>query len=257
MSSVLCLRSVLSWRSVVPWRSVLPVLKFRGPVYGALALQMLTSPFWSSAASAMEFATVPMGRDCHTAHCPRAVIAEGEITGETPAKFTQFLKNEMRVPGLHAVVFINSPGGNVESALKLGALLHDAGAAAVVGRPLMAGQASSRGRSKNPMSVSPGQCASACVYTLMGAKRRVVPDGARLGVHRMSARIWGYDPAGGRSESGRVFAGSPEIQALRTYVARVGGSQDLISLAESVPHDRIRVLSSAEVRRYRLGTPKL
>jgi len=37
----------------------------------------------------------------------------------------------------------------------------------------------------------------------------------------------------------------------------VGGSQDLISLAESTPHDRIRVLSADEIRRYRLGNAGL
>jgi len=212
------------------------------------------------AAQAMEFGTVPMGAECQSGFCPRAVIAEGEISESSPKKFQQFLRDEMRTPGLHAVVFINSPGGSVESALQLGALLHDAGAAVVVGRPTMGDALKTATRSrrqKATLGVVPGQCASACVYTLMGAKRRVVPSGARLGVHRMSARLYGKDPAGGTMENSRIFAGSPEIQALRTYVARVGGSQDLISLAESVPHDRIHMLSPNEIRRYRLGTPKL
>lgn len=224
----------------------------------AVSLFSLSPSFF--AAQAMEFGTVPMGSECQSAFCPRAVIAEGEISESSPKKFQQFLREEMRTPGLHAVVFINSPGGSVESALQLGALIHDAGAAVVVGRPMMGDArktATQTRRQKASLGVVPGQCASACVYTLMGAKRRVVPSGARLGVHRMSARLYGKDPAGGTMENSRIFAGSPEIQALRSYVARVGGSQDLISLAESVPHDRIHILSPNEIRRYRLGTPKL
>ena len=212
-------------------------------------------------AIAMEFATVPMGAECHQVSCPRAMIAEGEITGDAPQRFKRFLQGEMRTPGLHALLFINSPGGNVESALQLGAILHESGAAAVVGRPaLRNGQLTAvppKHRARAAMNVAPGQCASACVYTLMGAKRRVVPQGARLGVHRMSARSYGFDPAGGRSEVRRIFAGEAEIQALRSYAASVGGSQDLITLAESVPHDRIRVLSDAEIRRFRLGSSRM
>lgn len=211
-------------------------------------------------ALAMEFATVPLGADCHIGHCPRAMIAEGEITGDAPQRFQRFLQGEMRIPGLHALLFINSPGGNVESALKLGSMLHQAGASAVVGRPAVENGriANTAAKRQRPMmNVAPGQCASACVYTLMGAKRRVVPQGARLGVHRMSARLVALDPAGGKPENNRIFAGEEEIRALRSYAASVGGSQDLITLAESVPHDRIRVLTETEIRRFRLGQPKL
>lgn len=208
----------------------------------------------------MEFGTVPTGGNCSNAECPRAMVAEGEISADAPQRFTRFLRDQMQVPGLHAVLFINSPGGNVESALRLGALLHDAGAAAIVGRPVVSSDgriAALSRKSKASMGVVPGQCASACVYTLMGAKRRVVPSGARLGVHRMSARVYSPDPATGSAQTSRVYAGSPEIAALRDYVSRVGGSQDLITLAESVPHDRIRVLSGQEIRKFRLGSPKL
>jgi hypothetical protein len=210
-------------------------------------------------ASAMQFATVPVGETCSPQNCPRALIAEGEINDDAPARFARFLRQELATPGLHAVVFLNSPGGNVESSLRLGAMIHEAGAAIVIGRPvpLAARSGSKKRMNVGSVGVVPGHCASACVYTLMGAKKRVVPVGARLGVHRMSARAFALDPAGGGTHTGRIYAGSPEIAALRAYVARVGGSQDLISLAESIPHDQIRMLSGAEVRKFRLGTPSL
>jgi hypothetical protein len=233
-------------------------MRLRSGFAGGFLLALCASP-----PSAMEFASVPLGPDCSQRHCPRALVAEGEISDDAPAKFTRFLRQEMQVPGLHALMFINSPGGNVESALRLGALLHEAGASVVVGRPVLGVQAQSspaRGRrvSHAPgLSVVPGQCASACVYTLMGAKKRIVPDGARLGVHRMSARVQAHAPEGGGASQSRIFAGENEIRQLRDYASRVGGSQDLISLAESTPHDRIRVLSAAEIRRYRLGNAGL
>ncbi len=246
-----------------PGRATLGTRVFGTRVFGAKvfgALVLAASALGAAPAlQAMEFTTIRLEGACDASGCRRAVIAEGEITGDAPAKFARFLRHELQTPGLHAVVFLNSPGGNVESALKLGALLHDAGAAVVIGRPVvMSAQAAQKKRSSmGSLGVVPGHCASACVYSLMGAKKRVVPDGARLGVHRMSARMWSQDPAGGGARGDRVFAGSPELDALRTYVSRVGGSQDLISLAESVPHDQIRILSGAEVRKYRLGAPSL
>lgn len=211
--------------------------------------------FGAGSARAMQFATVPLDETCGEASCRRVVIAEGEITTDAPDEFAHFLRDELRRPGLHAVVFLNSPGGNVESALKLGSLFHEAGAAVVIGRPVMLAdpQPARKAARVGALGVVPGHCASACVYSLMGARRRVVPNGARVGVHRMSAKLWALSPSGGE----RIYAGQREINALRAYVSRVGGSQDLISLAESVPADQIRILSGAEVRKYRLGSPSL
>lgn len=223
---------------------------------GGVALALVAG---APALQAMEFSVVPLDGRCSDADCRRVVVADGEITSEAPAAFSRFLRQQLQVPGLHALVFLNSPGGNVESALQLGAMLHDAGAAVVVGRPVaMQGQAAPKKKTAmGSLGVVPGHCASACVYSLMGARKRVVPNGAKVGVHRMSARLWGQDPAGGGVRNTRVFAGEQEIDALRSYVAKVGGSQELISLAESIPHDRIRMLSGAEVRKYRLGSPSL
>ena len=223
----------------------------------ASSLAFMAALIATQPSRAMEFATVPISGACERAHCPRAMIAAGEITAESPARFRSFVQEEMRVPGLHALLFIDSPGGNVESALKLGGLLHEAGASVVVGRPLTASARKVRGKARAMLDVQPGHCASACVYTLMGAKRRIVPKGARLGVHRMSARLYGFDPAGGRTEVKRIYAGQNEIGLLRSYAASVGGSQDLITLAESTPHDRIRVLTEPEIRRYLRGLPSL
>lgn len=249
---------------VAPMRQLVPaVIGSKAAVFGGYFLSLLIVAL-PSAVRAMEFTTIPVGPGCDQANCPRAVIAEGEISADAPLRFGRFLRAELQRPGLHAVVFLNSPGGNVESALRLGDLLHNAGAAVVVGRPSLMprdGQMPRSGATKRravgSLGVVPGHCASACVYALMGAKKRVVPDGARLGVHRMSAQSFMRDPASGTTQGARHFAGDAEIGALRTYVSRVGGSQDLISLAESIPHDRIRILSGAEVKKYRLGAPSL
>lgn len=233
--------------------------KFFSLLMLAPAALLLTASY----GQAMEFAAVPIGPECSPGNCPRAIVAEGEITKQSPDNFARFLRAQVQVPGLHGVVFLNSPGGNVESSLKLGSILHESGVAVVIGRPSLSmsalaprGQRKAKAEQGN-LAVVPGQCASACIYTLMGAKKRIVPQGARLGVHRMSARMMVFNPIEGDKSSDRVYAGPSEIEALRSYVASVGGSQDLISLAESIPHDRIKLLSTAEIRKYRLGVGKL
>jgi len=212
----------------------------------------LAGVFLSRGAAAMEFFALPLGPQCTIEFCPRVFVAEGEIESDTPDRFERFLEDQLRIPGVRGALFMNSAGGNVESALRLGSILHDEGLAVVIGWPLPETPRSQRRKSTGALRVVPGHCASACVYTLMGAKRRIVPKGARLGVHRMSAKVAMFNPFGPAREE-RIFAGPEEIATLRSYVADVGGSQALVTLAESVPHDRIRMLSAREIRTFQLG----
>jgi hypothetical protein len=223
------------------------------PILAGAIFAVLVSGF--SGARAMEFSTVALEPGCQSAACPRGVIAKGEVESDSPQKLASFLRSEMRLPGLHAVIFLHSPGGHVEGALRLGSFLRQSGAAVVVGQPVRVASAG-RDPAAGKLAVLPGRCASACVYTLMGGKRRVVTEGSRLGIHRMSARLFARDPAGGEGEM-RIYAGDKELSALRAYVASVGGSMDLVDLAETIPHDKIRILSPGEIRKFRLGDFKL
>ena len=38
-----------------------------------------------------------------------------------------------------------------------------------------------------------GGCYSACVYALMGAEKRVIPHGSKVGIHRMFTYEWERD----------------------------------------------------------------
>ncbi|MCA1953183.1 MAG: hypothetical protein LDL22_09080, partial [Hyphomicrobiales bacterium] len=84
------------------------------PRCASVALALLGVLAAGRMAGAMEFATIPVGARCDATACPRALIAEGEITADAPARFARFLRQELQTPGLHAAVFLNSPGGNVE-----------------------------------------------------------------------------------------------------------------------------------------------
>lgn len=208
-----------------------------------VALTFLAAALGSVAANAapMTFRTIPVGEGCGS-RCARMIVAEGEITTSTPDRFVQFVRQSSDAR-TRSVILLHSQGGRVGAAMQLGKLFREAGAAAIVGR------AGARG-------ITPGSCYSACVYALIGAKKRVIPAASRIGVHRMVA----YDREGADPEAlphyRAVYATPDFIKRLSDYAGAMGVSRDLINVAERVSHDRLRIVTAREIRRWKLGTEK-
>ena len=199
-------------------------------------------------AADMRFALVSYGQKCGQS-CPQVIVADGEITARTPQAFLDFVGQHIRSGRLHSIVLINSPGGRVVAAMELGQTLRKLGAAAIVAKVPVTGDS-------RDLRVIPGRCYSACVYALMGAKKRVALPESRVGVHRMFM----YE-ANMRSESTgereRVFATEPLVARLSEYAQMMGVSTELVRRAETINPDKIHILSAAELRRYKLAGPKL
>jgi hypothetical protein len=180
--------------------------------------------------------------------CPEVIVAEGVIEPETPAEFLEFARTAASAPGVHSVIFLNSPGGNVVASMELGVTFRKLHIAAVV-----AGFAAT-GSMSGPIA---GECASACVYAFMGAVRRVAPAVSRVALHRMSVTL---PDEGIRGEAGTVrrrFADSRMVALLESYASRMGVSPDLVRTAESLPPDHIQILSGKEIARWRLAASRL
>ncbi len=177
--------------------------------------------------------------------CPQVVAAEGEIVEETPDAFASFLRSHVGGGRLHSILLIDSPGGKVVASMELGQVLRKLGMAVIVARIAESG-----------VLVS-GRCYSACVYALMGGRKRVIPPQSSVGVHRMFNYTSGINPAGGEPVRERRYDDGGMRKALSRYSAMMGVSGDLISFAERTSPDRIHVLSAAEIARWRLGSPKL
>lgn len=193
-------------------------------------------------AAPMTFRTMPVGDGCGS-RCSLMIVAEGEITTRTPDDFVVFVRQAAQDPKARGVILLHSQGGRVGASMQLGKLFRSAGAAVIVGRAGRGG-------------IAPGQCYSACVYALMGAKKRVIPPVSRVGVHRMVAF-----EAGGRSPDDMdgyqaIFATPDLVKRLSDYAGSMGVSRDLISTAERVSHDRLRILTPQEIRRWKLGSEK-
>lgn len=188
----------------------------------------------------MTFRALPVGDRCG-ARCPQMIVAEGEITTRTPNDFVAFVRRQAQNPNARGVILLHSQGGRVGASMQLGKLFRGVGAAVIVGRASSAG-------------VTGGHCFSACVYALMGAKKRVIPKVSRVGIHRMFA--YEAPGAGPEDASGyqRVYATPDLVARLSEYAGIMGVSRELVHTAERVTPDRLRIITPKEMRRWKLGS---
>ncbi len=198
----------------------------------------------AGAEDAMSF-RLAASRGCGGGSCPQVIAAEGEITNRTPADFVDFFRQNLSGSSSGVLVLINSPGGKVVAAMELGKAFRRMGAAAMVGRVDNGGH-----------RFAGGSCFSACVYALMGAKKRIVPRNSKVALHRMFAYESG-DPSGFAGPRQRRFDDGRMAAALQRYAAAMGVSPDLVRAAEHGSSDGPRMLSPMEIAKWRLGAPKL
>jgi hypothetical protein len=211
-----------------------------------LALLALARP---ALAADMQFRLIPFGDPAKCGEtCAQVIGAEGEIRNDTPRKFLQFVAANLDDPRVRSIVFLHSPGGGVDASMKLGRMFRKTGVLAVVARiaPAQAGQ--------GPAVNLPGaRCFSACVYALMGAKKRVVPPSSLVGIHRMFFFEDAEGAAAGEAGGKRTFGSTEFVARLADYAKAMGVSRDLIYTAEKVDPDHIHIVTPKELRRWRLG----
>jgi len=203
----------------------------------------------SARADDMSFQLVSVGNSARcSGHCPAVITAQGEITDQTPAEFLTFIQDNVGRADLHAVIFLDSPGGKVVASMDLGRIWRRLGVAAVVGR-------SDPGATSASQFLA-GRCLSACVYALIGAQKRVVPAGSIVGIHRMFFYDGEAGPLGDGNAGLRHYDNGGMKALLSHYTSRMGVSPELISFAERISSDNIHVLSRAEIARYHLASAR-
>ncbi len=185
------------------------------------------------------------GAGCKGTDCASVIAAEGRVTRETPARFAEFVKEQAGQGPTRNVVILSSPGGHVGGSLSLGLMLRSLGSTVLVAR-------ADTGQTGVIGSLQPTNCYSACAYTLMAARRRIVPSGSQVGIHRMHSFGNTIDPTRESSGTRYLTAGRNEVDLLKRYAAGVGADPRIIDLAESVPPDDIRILTPDEMRRFKM-----
>jgi hypothetical protein len=180
--------------------------------------------------------------------CPVVIEARGDIAVDSGKRFMDFLQSATIGAANRNVVLVHSPGGNVYGALQLGQIWRRLGATVIVARPSRKGLEAGR----TAAGLAPGHCASACVFALMGGTRRLVPSRSLVAVHQTHRVFFERDGSDASRLVRRVVGSTAISNELRAYAQGMGVSPDLIALAQSTPPTRIRILSKAEMRRFKL-----
>src|SRR5262249_48153851 len=97
------------------------------------------------------------------------VYATGEIVSGDAEVLTQTLQSA-NVVNADILINLNSPGGSVAEALKLGRLIEKLKASTNVGQE----------------GIQPGQCLSACVWVFLGGAYRYLSLESKIGVHQFA-----------------------------------------------------------------------
>ncbi len=175
--------------------------------------------------------------------CGGWIGAVGVVTGDTPAKFNDFVKDR-NLRG--ATVVLDSSGGSVLDSIAMGrrwrAMRLNTSVGMVIERTPVGGGVE---RDVLPNAY----CESMCVFLLLSGETRTIPDGSHVRVHQ----IW----MGDRASDARAASYSAQdlmiverdIGRLAKYTFEMGGSGDLLALALSVPPwEALHELTDEELR---------
>ncbi len=131
-----------------------------------------------------------------------------------------------------AIVFLNSPGGSLVTAMQLGRVLREHAFDTRVGT-----------RTTNVARATAGTCHSACPFVLAGGIERSLETGSAIGLHRAENRV----PV---SDEG-AFQHVVETQVLE-YLAEMGVNAEVAHIMGAIPHDQIRDLTVDEALQLNL-----
>ena len=212
-------------------------------------LALCVSAASSARAEEMSFRVVGLNSGGCGASCPQVIAAQGEIGEATPDAFLAFVRDNARGGNVRGIVLLDSPGGKVVASMELGQALRKLGMAVIVARP-----AADQSRT---MALVSGRCYSACVYALMGGRKRVIPAQSSVGVHRMFNYSTNFDIGEGGFVRERNLDDGGMLQTLSRYAAMMGVSTELVKLAERTSPDRLYMLTGADIARWRLGSRNL
>jgi hypothetical protein len=186
--------------------------------------------------------------------CRLIVVASGAITADTPADFKDFAKSHDMGRKLNgALVVIESDGGSVHGAIKLGREIRKLDLDTTVGRVV---DLDGKGPGLKRAGISPrADCESMCAFVLLAGVHRSVPDEARVMVHQIWLGDRRNDPTAASYSAEDLVLVQRDIGRLARYTHDMGASIEVLDLALRIPPwEPMHVLSRAEIGRTRVAT---
>jgi hypothetical protein len=180
--------------------------------------------------------------------CNGLIAAVGVITNDTPKEFAEFAKGRDLKS---STIVLDSSGGSVLDAIKLGQQWRDLDVVTTVGI-VSTTQTSVRVSSE---VFSGGYCESMCVFLLLSGKTRYVPEGAHVRVHQIWMGDRAEDAKAANYVAQDVMIIERDVGRLAKYAFEMGATGDLLALALSVPPwEPLHELTAAELRQTNLVT---
>ena len=181
-------------------------------------------------------------------NCPRCVwiSAEGAIAENTPEAFlAEYYRERPERSG--GIVTLNSGGGNLIAALRLGLMWRELGISTQVARTVSYNEPGGR----IPRQATEfGRCASACALAFLGGVSRRVENGSLLGVHQFSSSR-AIDVLQSQTVLGVTQL---TVGALLEYLDELDVSADLLRIASQTPPNSMYWLSAQELNKFGIET---
>jgi len=185
--------------------------------------------------------------------CNEWIAAEGALDRHAGKRFNKFVEAMSRTD---LPIFFNSMGGSISQAREIATVLRAKRMKAGVARTIPEGcrgevasdqtcrrliEAKSEPRSR--LITKGAKCSSACGYAFAGASFRQVAADAQIYIH---AAAWESEPTAWQKQ--RLDDGP------KRFFAQMGIDPGLVDLINSVPFERIRPLTRAEMLRFGVET---
>lgn len=247
-------------------------MKFIAALNSALLLFQLFLPNWAMAAPPIPQAdpylpqlTIYAAKgppDSCGPGCDRWIAIEGAIEKGSTAKVERFFRERKDT---QRPIYFHSPGGEMRDAFAIGRLLRGRKLFGRVGRTVVdacpGGQTddacalikTTRDEVTASITTRGAVCGSSCTFLLFGTVAREVAPDAAVVVHgpkvrmefrpNMNEKFRGEATAKAYDEADRLAIG---------YVEEMGISRELVTLADSIPHESARILTRDELHRFRI-----
>jgi hypothetical protein len=195
--------------------------------------------------------------------CDTWIAIEGQIDGNAAARFRKFFQP---LRNRNLPIYITSPGGNLEQALSMGALLHEKPVVARVARTIV--QECGFEAQDSDVCVKLKQsgrevtgtlwtrnaiCNSACPYFLLGGRTREIAPDTSLGVHsaKVITQFLGIVAPTAEMRAAAAQRGLERSNGLlASYFARMGADPGLLKLASTVKFEDVHILTREEIVRF-------
>lgn len=199
--------------------------------------------------------------------CAEFIVADGTIaiTSSFSYLIAQKKLGERMVP-----VLLDSPGGNLLGSDALAHMFRRLGATVIVARARErkcgAGQAlacdpddEAAGVKVFDLAANRAECESGCPFALMGGVKRVVPAGARIGLHApeldadtvVGGALLAVDP------KAKETAKETDFEDMASIARAMGVDEAIVTRALKTPHSKMEYISQNDIAAYRLGNATL